>query len=127
MNAGGDGDRGYRTLAAAFKMAAGETPERRQKQAQLKMERHCVREQQHGSRRNGSSENRLPSMTNETYEEWVEPCARPRRWIDGPGYTASATVLARKILVQKYKDGRWCRVALYKAPRVRRQSDVGGL
>ena len=50
----------------------------------------------------------------QTYDEWVESCARPRRWIDGPGYIAAATVLERRILVQKFLDGRWCRVALYE-------------
>ena len=47
----------------------------------------------------------------QTYEEWVESCARPRRWIDGPGCTAAATVLERRILVRKFLDGMWCRVA----------------
>ena len=95
---------------------------KRRKQVLSSLEHPCALELQRGSRRRRkeNSENRLPCGQNtwrsdqstQTYEEWVESCARPRRWVEGPGYTAAATVLERRILVQNFLDRRWCRVAL---------------
>ena len=124
MDAGGEGDCGYQALAAAFKLAAGKTLEKAKagatkhgapllaREATWFVKKAEFREwfaiddkwtEQNGGR-----------INHQTYEGWVESCARPRRWIDGPGYTAARTVLERRILVQKHLDGRWCRVALHE-------------
>ena len=95
------------------------------------MERLCAREQQHEPRKEGNSENRLPSMTSgqnnrkpnqppRRPKSWFESCARPRCWIDGPD-------AAMGFLVQKYLNGRWCRVAsASRAQRFRCHGDVSG-
>ena len=124
VDAGGDGDCGYRALAAAFKLAAGESPEK----AKASAAKHGASLRARAAtwiKKKGKfkdsfavddkwTEQMEAGPIPKTYDEWVESCARPRRWIDGPGYIAAATVLERRILVQKFLDGRWCRVALYE-------------
>ena len=93
-------DCGYRTLAAAFKMAAGETPEKatsaakngaslRARAATWILKKRKFRESF------AIDDNWKRVLSPKRYEERVESCARPRRWIDGPVYTAAATVFAR--------------------------------
>ena len=124
MDAGGDGDCGYRALAAALKLAAGDPPEK----AKANAAKHGASLRARAAtwiKKKGKfkdsfavddkwTEQMEAGPIPQTYDEWVESCARPRRWIDGPGYIAAATVLERRILVQKFLDGRWCRVALYE-------------
>ena len=123
MDAGGDGDCGYRALAAALKLAAGDPPEKAKanavKHGASLRARAATWIKKKGKFRESFAvddkwtEHMEAGPILQTYDEWVESCARPRRWIDGPGYIAAATVLERRILVQKFLDGRWCRVALY--------------
>ncbi|CAE8587798.1 unnamed protein product [Polarella glacialis] len=62
-----------------------------------------------------------------SYEEWLIATARPRRWIDGPGFAAVATVLARQILIFKFIEGGWCRIAYYEPHSSDAKAKLGNL
>ena len=103
MDGGGD-----RALGAAPKLTAGETPEKATvgavKHGASLFARAATWIEKQGKIREsfammigGQNKWRLDQIT----YEGVEPCARSWCWMDGPGYTAAATVLERRILFQK--------------------------
>ncbi|CAE8741494.1 unnamed protein product [Polarella glacialis] len=109
LDPGGDGDCGYRAIGVAYGLSNGETVEKGYCMAASK-EKFKDSFAVDDMWTTGTEDGPIPT----SYEEWLIATARPRRWIDGPGFAAAATVLARQILVFKLIEGRWCRVAHYE-------------
>ncbi|CAE8653111.1 unnamed protein product [Polarella glacialis] len=124
LGPGGDGDCGYRAIGVAYGLSNGETVEKviteAKKLGATLRARATARLRQKKKFKDsfavddmwttGTEDGPIPT----SYEEWLIATARPRRWIDGPGFAAAATVLARQILIFKFVEGRWCRVAHYE-------------
>ncbi|CAE8741924.1 unnamed protein product [Polarella glacialis] len=124
LDPGGDGDCGYRAIGVAYGLSNGETVEKviteaKKLGATLRARATAWLRQKKkfkdsfavdGMWTTGTEDGPIPT----SYEEWLIATARPRRWIDGPGFAAAATVLARQILIFKFIEVRWCRVAHYE-------------
>ncbi|CAE8682242.1 unnamed protein product [Polarella glacialis] len=124
LDPGGDGDCGYRAIGVAYGLSNGETVEKviteaKKLGATLRARATAWLRQKKKFKDSfavddmwttGREDGPIPT----SYEEWLIATARPRRWIDGPGFAVAATVLARQILIFKFIEGRWCRVAHYE-------------
>ena len=123
---GGAGDCGYRAIAGALALGSG-TPlvEVRAQVVGLAASLRAQITSATRSQRLGSDFFAIdPAWTEETeggpvptsFDEWVSATARPRRWIDGHGLATAAALLSRRILVWRWADEQWQRVAIFEPP-----------
>ena len=123
---GGAGDCGYRAIAGALALGSG-TPlvEVHAQVGGLAASLRAQITSATRSQRLGSDFFAIdPAWTEETeggpvptsFDEWVSATARPRRWIDGHGLATAAALLSRRILVWRWADEQWQRVAIFEPP-----------
>ena len=120
FDCGGQGDCGYRAAAAAYALESGRDAKETKANAKalgatLRAQVASHLKKHHHYKASWSPDSRWTQQTEggpvpKTYDQWLEACARPGRWVCGPTLVGIATRLKRNLIIFRYENGSWSKV-----------------